>query len=110
MEDKELKDKLLLSKLKAEDKLKDRILHQINAEQALIPKKRKSKRASKENYFSIFGIMYAVILSLGVYFYSQTEKNPLESNTFVFSVIFVAGSFSIYWFLMVYMNYKKVKQ
>lgn len=109
MEDKELKDKLLLSKLKAEDKLKDRILHQINAEQALIPKKRKSKRGSKESYFSIFGIMYAVILVLGFYFYSQTDGKLLESNSFLVSVIMTAGSFSIYWFLTVYMSYRKVK-
>ena len=96
MEDKELKDKLLLSKLKADDNLKDRIIHQIEAEKALIPKTNKSSLVSKENYFHIFGIMYGIIMVLAVYFYDQTEKNPFESNTFVFSAIFVAGSFSTF--------------
>lgn len=110
MEDKELKDKLLLSKLKADDNLKDRIIHQINAEQALIPKRPKSANVAKEDYFYIFGIMYVFILVLGAYFYMRTDGNPMESNVFIYSAIMVAGLFSMHWFLTVFMNYKKVKQ
>lgn len=108
MEEKELKDLLAETKLMADDKLKDRIIHQINAEKALIPKKQKATN-STGSYFYIFGVMYLLLLTLSVYFYHQTEGNPFQSQTFIVATIFTASTFSFYWLILVYGDYKKMK-
>ncbi|RYM32799.1 hypothetical protein ERX46_12100 [Brumimicrobium glaciale] len=108
MEDKELKELMLASKLKASENLKDRIIHQINAEKGLIPKSHKVK-TSNGSYFYILRVMYLFLLILAAYFYFQTDGNPFQSQTFVISTLFIASTFSLYWFVNVYVDYRKTK-
>ena len=109
MEDKELKEMLSTSKLKATDNLKDRIIHQINTEKVLMPSSRKTSSPSIGSHFSIFGIMYVLLLTLIGYFYFKTDGNPLESTSFVISLLFTASTFSIYWLIIVYVDFRKMK-
>lgn len=109
MEEKELKEMLAASKMKADERLKDRIIHQINAENSLIPKKQKTIK-STGNHFYIFGIMYFLLLTLVAYFYYQTDGNPFHSQTFIIATILVASTFNLYWLIIVYGDYKKIRQ
>ena len=108
MEDNELKKSLLASKLKASENLKARIIHQINAEKALIPKSHKVK-TSTGSHFYILGVMYLFLMALVAYFYFQTDGNPFQSQTYIISTLFIASSFSLYWFINVYVDYKRIK-
>ena len=109
MEDKELKELILSPKIEAKENLKNRIMHQINAEKVLIPKKQNTTTNSTENHFYIFGIMYILLLTLIAYFYFQTDGKPLQSQTYVISTLFIAGTFNLYWIINVYVDYKRVK-
>lgn len=109
MEDKELRQVLSATKLKADEQLKSRIIHQIHAEKALIPAKQKSDVSTNENHLSLLGTMYAMLLSLIAYFYIKTDGNPFESSAFVLFIIFTAATFSMYWLLIVYTDYRKLK-
>lgn len=108
MEDKELKEMLASTKLKADDNLKNRIVHQINAEKELIPAKQKVSTTSFGNHFYILGIMYAMLLVLIGYFYFKTDGNPFQSLSFVIPALFIASTFSIYWLIIVYNESKKL--
>lgn len=109
MEDKDLKQLLSKTKLKADDALKSRIVHQINAEKALIPVKLKSHATITGNNLSLLGIMYAMLISVVGYFYVKTDGNPFQSSSFILATTFTAATFSIYWLLVVYADYRKLK-
>ncbi len=109
MEDREIKKLLSTTKMKAEDKLKARIIHQINSEKVLIQAKRKSISTTSGNHFSTLGIMYILLLSLTGYFYYKTDGNLFQSSLFILYALFIASTFSIYWFITVYYDYKKLQ-
>lgn len=110
MEEQELKKLLSTTKVKAGERLKDRIVHQINAEKALIPVKQKTSSTSLIGQLSILGIMYALLIMLAAYFYYKTNGSPLQSTTFIYSAILIASTFSFYWLYTVYDDAKKSKE
>lgn len=109
MEEKELKKLLSTTKVKADGNLKDRIVHQINAERELIPTKRKVYNTEFSSHLSILGIMYVMLLILAGYFYQRTDGNLFQSTSFITSALCIASIFSIYWLITVYVDYKKLK-
>lgn len=106
MKENELKQHLSRTKLKADKELKDRIVHQIQTEKELMPSKSRVSNTSFGNSFSGFGIMYIVLLALECCFYSITDGKPLQSISFVVSAITVSSTFSIYWLITTYDDYK----
>lgn len=109
MEENELKQLLSTTKVTANEKLKDRIVHQINTEKELIPAKRKPSYTSSDSHFSILGIMYALLIALIGYFYLKTDGNPFQSLSFVIWALFISITFSIYWFITVYDDFRNSK-
>lgn len=109
MEDKNLKKTLSTTKIKADKGLKNRVLHQIEAEKHLVSTKQKGGTKSWTSYLSILGVMYAFLLVLTSYFYIKTDGNLFQSTTYIVSALFLASVFSIYWFTVIYDDYKKSK-
>jgi uncharacterized membrane protein len=110
MEDKHLKEILSRTQLMADENLKHRILHQIHTEKSLSPMKSAHSSTTFDNLLFIFGLMYAIIAILTIFFYISIESNPLKSTTFITSVAFVSSISSLYWLLTVYEDYRKHKQ
>lgn len=99
IEDEKLKDLLSGTKLKASDNLKYRIMQQIETESALSKKVKVNKRESiLGNFFSVYGIVYALIILLGGAFYLNGGKDSLLSPSFfglVILLITVGSAFFI---------------
>jgi len=97
MDEQDLKKQLLATQLKANDGLKSRIMHQINAEQSLLPQQSKATSLLKEKGVFIFSGLYVFIALIGGYFYISTKENPLLSPVFLTICCVVASIFSVYW-------------
>ena len=106
MDEQDLKKQLLGTQLKANDALKSRIMHQINAEQSLLPQKNKARSMFKDKGVFIFTGLYVFIALIAGYFYISTNENPLHSPTFLTISCVVASIFSVYWLFAV-INYTK---
>ena len=106
MDEQDLKKQLLGTQLKANDGLKSRIMHQINAEQSLLPQRNKATSLLKEKGVFIFSGLYVFIALIAGYFYVSIKENPLLSSTFLTISCVMASIFSIYWVLAA-INYTK---
>lgn len=90
------------AKEKAPENLKYRIMHQIEAERAVAPRKVEKARESG-NLFkelgSIFGTMYAVLGVMIAAAYFLVGKDFLLSPQFIGAAVFVAFVFSMLWMI-----------
>ncbi len=109
MEEREFKILLSATKVKANKKLKDQILHQIKAEKELVPTQQSQTSKIASSHFSVLGMMYLSLLILTGYFYMKTGGELLQSKAFILSALMLSSLFSIYWFITVYDDYKKSK-
>lgn len=88
--DEKLRDLLSGTRLKASDNLKYRIMQQIETEATLSKKISKNKRESVlGNFFSIYGVVYAIIFVLGVSLYFTGGKDSLLSGGFFATAILI---------------------
>ena len=89
-------------KERAPENLKYRIMHQIEAEKAVTPRKVEKSRESVNvlrELGGIFGTMYAVLAGMVVAAYFLFGKDFLISSQFIGAVVFVAFVFSMLWLI-----------
>lgn len=89
-----------MTRKKAPDNLKHRVMHQIMQEEALKQKSQASTKYKTTNvlkdFLGIFGVMYAVLAVLVVGAYVLKGKDFLISSQFLLPVFFVCFVFSIF--------------
>jgi hypothetical protein len=112
-EDKQIQQLLSTSKINAPENLKYRIMRQIEAENALVPKEEKPIKISGNVLKEMgihFGIMYAVlaVMIAGVYFFLGDEY--LLSPQFIGSIILVASVFCLLWLISRLDSYLREKK
>lgn len=96
MQDDKIRDLLSGTKIKAGENLKFRIMHQIQAEQALSRKKVKNTRPAIHNTMTMFGIMYVLIAIVGLIVYFSGGTDAIESVKFFAPVILIASACGIF--------------
>lgn len=109
MQDNKFKELLSGSKIKASDNLKYRIMHQIETEKALSPKKGMNPRSMISSMVTIFGIMYILIILIGIYAYSTSGKTAFESAAFFIPVILISSVCVIFWMISTYDDNRRSK-
>ncbi len=90
------------SKEKASENLKYRIMHQIEAEKAVAPKKLNTSKEPGSvirELRSIFGTMYAVLAGMIAAAYFIFGQEFLLSSEFIGASVFVAFVFSMLWLI-----------
>ncbi len=90
------------TKEKAPDNLKHRIMHQIEAEEAVAPRKLNTSKESGNvirELGSIFGTMYAVLAGMIAAAYFIFGQEFLLSSEFIGASAFVAFVFSMLWLI-----------
>lgn len=112
-EDEQMRQILSSTKINASENLKYRIMRQIEAENALVPKKGKPIKETGnvlKEMGALFGTMYAVLAAMiaGVYF--LFGKEFLLSPQFIGTVILVASVFSLLWLISRLDSYLKEKK
>lgn len=95
-DDKQLKELMQLSKQKADDKLLYRIIHQIEAEQALRPKQVKSAKPLIKIIFSAAAVFYILAAILAVVTYYSGGLTALKSAEFIYTILGALSIASIY--------------
>lgn len=101
-DDEFIREMMQPAKLKAPENLKYRIMHQIEAENALKPQQtpvRLSERKVLKDFIGIFGLMYAVLAALIGGAYLLKGKEFALSSGFLWTVILVAFVFSFFWLM-----------
>ena len=111
MQDDKIQEILSLSKIKAGENLKYRIMQQIETESVLSTKREKVRNLKPliGNTFLIFGLMYAlvVVVALGVFVMGGIEA--LISLTFFVPVVMISLIFSMFWAISVYDDKRRYK-
>ncbi len=98
-ENKELKDILINTSLKADEKLKYRVMNQIQTESALSRSPHESKSSVPNllrNMSAILGIMYFLILLTGGALYLHIGATAIFSPLFYIPVIFISFASMLY--------------
>ena len=110
-QDKKIRELLSGTKMNASENLKFRIMHQIEAENALSRKKIKSAKPIISNTFIIFGVMYFFIalMALGLYLVSGTTT-IFTSPIFYIAVILVGSACSMFWLISTYDDKRRSNQ
>ena len=112
MQDDNLREILSLSKIKAGENLKYRIMQQIETESVLSAKKLKSKNLMPliVNSFLIFGIMYALVVfvTIGVFVFGGVES--FTSLTFLSLIVMISLVCSIFWMISIFDDRRRLKQ
>lgn len=90
------------TQIKASDNLKFRIMHQIEIEAAL-SKKQESVKINQQHplksFWSIFGVMYAIIALILGFAYFTKGSAYLLSKEIIGAVAFVSFVFACYWLM-----------
>lgn len=108
-EDALFKEILSGTKMKAGENLKFRIMQQIQTETALSRKKKEASRPLIGNMFSIFGVMYALIVAVGLGVYFMGGVSALESLLFFLPVILIASVCGMFWMISAYDDRRRSK-
>ena len=101
-EEDKLRSMMQGAKETASENLKYRIMHQIEAEKALAPRKlQRSKESGNviRELGSIFGTMYAVLAGMIAAAYFIFGQEFLLSSEFIGASVFVAFVFSMLWLI-----------
>jgi len=96
-DDRKIRELLAGTKIKAGDNLKYRIMHQIQAEQALSRKVSKKSIPLLRNIIPVLVVMYILIVAIVVVSYALGGINAIESSTFFMSVLLVSIVGSLFW-------------
>lgn len=111
MKTKKIKELISGTKLKASDNLKFRIMQQIQTESTLSQKKVKAKSSESvwSNLIPVFGIMYLLIIGLGLGMYFSLGKEALMSPTFFALTIMIVTVCSAFLAITFYDNKRRMK-
>jgi len=110
MQDEKMKELLSGTKMKAGENLKFRIMHQVEAEQALVRKKKTSNmRPLVSTTITIFGTMYALIGLIALMIYLTAGKSAMETITFFIPAASIASVCGMFWFISVYDERRRIK-
>lgn len=103
MQEDELKQLMKGSKLKASENLKYRIIQQIESEKALSKNKESLKPSPIfGNMFAIFGVMYGLIIGLGIMFYISGGMEQILSGQFIIIAGMIASISGFFWLITVF--------
>lgn len=102
MEDNQLKNILKDSQLKAKKHFTDKVMHQIEMEQALMPKKKKIFTSPSYTTLGVFGVMYLLILLTACFLYSSLDSNLLNSSTFLKISGLIASICGVFYLITVF--------
>jgi len=100
----------------APENLKYRIMHQVETEYALTPKKAKVKKETTNvlrDFGTIFGLMYGVLAVIIGGAFVLGGKELLLSAQFIQTILLVAFVFSLFWLISqldAYLGRKKFQQ
>lgn len=83
MEEDQLKNIIKDAQVKAGEHFTNRVMHQIETEQALQPRKKETPVYSPGAALGVFGVMYGVLLLTGWFFYVPSDSNLIESSLFL---------------------------
>ncbi len=83
MEDNQLRNILKDSPIKASKHFTNRVMHQIEMEEALTPQKKRIPVYSPSTAIGVFGVMYGLIILTGWFLYGPTGPDLLESSLFL---------------------------
>ena len=108
-EDALFKEILSGTKMQAGENLKFRIMQQIQTEAAFSRKKKTVASPQIGNMFSIFGVMYALIVVVGLGIYFMGGKSALESVLFFLPVILIASVCGMFWMISTYDDRRRSK-
>ena len=111
-QDDKLREILSLSKIKAGENLKYRIMRQIETESALSAKKTKSRNLTPliRNTFVIFGVMYALIILAIIGVYLSEGIEAMKSLTFFTSIVMISLVCSMFWMISIFDDKRRFKQ
>ncbi|MBF0761504.1 hypothetical protein IR148_10655 [Dysgonomonas mossii] len=111
MQDDKIRELLSGTRMKASDNLKYRIMHQIEAERALMHEKSKVQSSSPfiGNMFAIFGVMYALIAIVALVVYFAAGKDALQSAMFFAPILLIASACGMFGFISVYDDRRRSK-
>lgn len=84
------------SQLTASENLKYRIMHQIETEQALLPKTIKSEKPVIRSIVSIACVMYCILLVITIATYLIGGVEQLISTEFILAIVGVASISGVY--------------
>jgi len=103
-QDDKIRELLSGTKLKAGENLKYRIMHQIETETALSKSKKKVNKTRPliGNMITIFGIIYGLIVLLGLTIYLTGGKDALSSIAFFAPVVLIASAGGLFWMISIY--------
>ena len=90
------------SKKMAPENLKYRIMNQIETEELLTRKRQGEVKPSSnplKSFWTVFGIMYAVIILFTCYTFFIKGVEYLKSSQFINIVVFISAVFSLYWLM-----------
>ena len=107
-----IKDIISLSKVKAGENLKFRIMQQIETESVFSAKKVKSGSLVPliNNSFLIFGVMYALIVLTVICVFLVGGLESLKSLTFFAPIIMISIVCSMFWLISIYDDKRRIKQ
>lgn len=88
------------AKIEASENLKHRIMHQIEAEKALIPQRVKPKRETTnvlKDFKAIFGVMYLLLSGLSIFTVIFGGTKALSSSQFILTAALIFVVFASFW-------------
>lgn len=109
IQDEKIKALLSETKITASKNLKFRIMHQIETEKAL-SRKKAPRPFILDSMLSIYGLMYTIIIALGVLIYFTLGKNILLSTKFYVPVILVSIISGMYWLIICFDERRRSKK
>ncbi len=101
-EDEAMRELMQGAKMKAPERLKYRVMHQLETEKAVAPRAKKMTEESGNvlrDLGTIFGTMYALLAGMAVVVYILYGKHFLLSTEFVGTTLLVVIVFSMLWLI-----------
>lgn len=96
IEDNQFRDLLSGTRLEASDNLKFRIMQQIETEKALSKQKATKTRSGFGNIVTILGVMYSLIVVLGIGVYYTYGSEALRSPALFMPLILITSACSVF--------------
>lgn len=101
--DRAIRQAIEMTKKKAPDNLKHRVMHQIMQEEALKKKYQISNKKSinlLKDFFGIYGVMYAVLILILLGSHFTKGKYFILSSQFMYPVFFICFVFAAFWLIV----------
>ena len=112
MQDNKIREILSLSKVKAGDNLKYRIMQQIETESVLSAKRSEGKNLMPMivNALFTFGSMYVLIVLVAIGVYAMGGIGALNSFTFLAPIIMISLVCSMFWVISICDDKRRFRQ